>query len=113
MPYIEARVSTKLDDKQKTDLKSAFGKALALINKPEKYLMVGIEDDYDLYFGGEKLEKGAYISVSLLGDAGTDAYNALTAEVCRIMLDVVGIPADKVYVTFHPVKDWGWNGGLF
>ena len=31
--------------------------------------MVGIDDAYDLWLGGKKLDKGAYVSVSLYGNA--------------------------------------------
>lgn len=25
----------------------------------------------------------------------------------------LGIPGNAVYVTYHPVNDWGWNGSNF
>ena len=37
----------------------------------------------------------------------------MTAEICRIMNDELGIPADKVYVKYQGVSDWGWNGRNF
>ena len=29
------------------------------------------------------------------------------------LADVLGIPGNAVYVTYHGVHDWGWNGGNF
>jgi len=52
---------------------------MVTLNKSETYLMVGIEDNYDLWMAGEKLEKGAYLSVSLFGNAPSDAYDKMTA----------------------------------
>ena len=75
--------------------------------------MVGIEDNYDLYMGGNKLEKGAYVSVSLFGNATSSAYEKMTGEICKIYEEELGIPGQAVYVTYHGVNDWGWNGRNF
>ncbi len=29
------------------------------------------------------------------------------------MKTMLGIPGNAVYVTYHPVNDWGWNGSDF
>ena len=48
-----------LSEEKKETLKAQLGKAVAILNKPESFLMVGFEDNYDLYMGGRKLDKGA------------------------------------------------------
>jgi len=113
MPLINAKLTVKTDDRQKEELKSAFGKLINTLNKPETYLMVGIEDSCDLWFGGNKLEKGACVAVSLLGDAPKASYEKLTGQICDLLKDRLGIPGEAVYVTYHPVSDWGWNGKNF
>ena len=75
--------------------------------------MVGFDDEYCLYMGGNKLEKGAFVSVSLFGSASSAAYEKMTAEICSIYEQQLGIPKDKVYVTYTGVSDWGWNGRNF
>ena len=75
--------------------------------------MVGICDGYDLYMAGSKLNKGAYVSVSLFGTAPSNAFEKMTVAVCDILENELGIPASSVYVTYHPVDDWGWNGENF
>ena len=75
--------------------------------------MVGIEDNADLWFGGMKLDAGAYVSVSLLGNAGPDQYDRMTREICKMLQEKFGIASDGVYVTYHPVRDWGWDGHNF
>jgi hypothetical protein len=75
--------------------------------------MFGMEDGYDLWFGGEKLDKGAYVSVSLYGSAPRAAYEKMTGQICDLLSDKLGIPGSAVYVTYHPVSDWGWNGKNF
>jgi len=113
MPYIEAKTNLSLTAEQKEELKSEFGRLISTLNKPESYLMVGIEDSMDLWFGGRKLEKGAYVSVSLLGNSSPDLYSKMTAGICTMLENKLGIPGNSIYVTYHPVSDWGWNGSNF
>ena len=113
MPFIDSKISVPVSAEQKEELKSDLGKLIATLHKSETYLMVGIEDNYDLWLGGKKLEKGAYISVSLFGNAPRDAYDKLTGQLCELYGQKLGIPGSNIYVTYHPVSDWGWNGSNF
>lgn len=113
MPFIDSKISMKLTEDKKERIKTQLGKAVSIINKPESFLMVGIEDNYDLYMAGSKLEKGAYVQVSLFGNATSSAYEKMTAKICEIYENELGIPGNNVYVTYHGVNDWGWNGRNF
>ena len=113
MPFIDLKVTTPLSEDTRETIKSELGSAVAVIHKSETYLMVGIEDSYDLWLGGRHLEKGAYVSVSLYGNASSSDYNELTGKICTILEQEAGIPGDAVYVSYHPVSDWGWNGSNF
>ncbi len=112
MPFIDCKITKELSEEQKEELKSRLGRAVSVLHKPESYLMVGIADGYNLYFAGEKLQSGAYVEISLFGSASSNDYEKMTAEVCKI-LSAFSVPAKNVYVTYHPVKDWGWNGANF
>ena len=105
MPFIDSKVTVKITDDKKESIKARLGQAVNL--------MVGFEDDYDLYMGGNKLEKGAYVSVSLFGSASSSDYEKMTGAICEILQEELEIPGDKVYVTYHGVNDWGWNGSNF
>lgn len=113
MPFIDSKITMTVSPKERESIKSKLGQAVSILNKSETYLMVGIEDNYDLYMGGNKLEKGAYVSVSLFGNASPSAYEKMTGKICDILSEELSIPGDKVYVTYHGVNDWGWNGRNF
>ena len=113
MPFIDSKITVNVSAEKKDLLKDEFGKLMSLIGKPESFLMVGFEDNYDLYMGGKKLEKGAYVSVSLFGAASRSAYENLTEKICGLYERELGIPGNAVYVTYHGVNDWGWNGRNF
>ena len=113
MPFIDSKISIPVSDDKKESIKRKFGQAVSVLGKTESFLMVGFDDDYDLFFAGEKVEKGAYVSVSLYGNASPDAYSSMTGEICSILNEELGIPGDRVYVTYRGVSDWGWNGRNF
>lgn len=113
MPFIDSKVTVPITPEKKEVIKTQFGQAISLLHKSETYLMVGMEDNYDLWMGGNKLEKGAYVAVSLFGNASSADYDRLTAKICEMYEKELGIPGSAVYVTYHPVSDWGWNGANF
>lgn len=113
MPFIDSKVTISLSEEKKEALKTELGKAISILNKPESYLMLGFEDNYDLYMGGKKLDKGAYVSVSLFGSASSAQYEEMTAAICHLFEEQLAIPSQAVYITYHGVNDWGWNGRNF
>ncbi|MBP5282554.1 MAG: hypothetical protein J6Z22_08655 [Lachnospiraceae bacterium] len=113
MPFIDSKITVPVDAGMKEELKSELGRLISTLHKSETYLMVGMEDNYDLWLGGKKLDKGAYVSVSLFGNASAKDYDKLTGQICELYERKLGIPGSSIYVTYHPVTDWGWNGGNF
>ena len=115
MPFVDARISCTLTDEQKQAIKAELGKAVSTFGKGESFLMVGIADGYDLWLGGNKLDQGAYVSFSMIGDTPDEGCREFSGKVCDILEQVAGIPGSNVYVTFHPMSAtrWGWNGSTF
>lgn len=115
MPFVDAKITVPVSTAEKDAIKSALGQAISDFNKTEAWLMVGIDDNYSLYLGGRELKKGAFVSVSMIGDTPDDACADFTAHISDILGSILGIPADSIYVTFHPMKRtrWGWNGSIF
>ena len=113
MPFIDSKITVPVTPQVKEEIKSALGRMITTLHKSETYLMVGIEDNYGLWLGGKKLDKGAYVAVSLYGSAAAQDYDRLTGQICQLYSDKLGIPGSAIYVTYHPVNDWGWNGANF
>ncbi len=113
MPYIDAKITKKLSDSEKDELKAAIGGSMALIGKPESYTMIGIQDGYTLYFGGNKLDEGAYVAVDVLGSGNPAGSEKFTKAVCNVLEEKLGIPGKNVYVEYRHTADWGWNGSNF
>lgn len=113
MPFINSKITVAVPQEKRDVLKAELGKAISIMGKPESYLMLGFEDNYDLYFGGKKLDKGAFVSVQVLGNVDSSQSDKMTARICEIFGKELGIPGDAIYVAYSGTKDWGWNGSNF
>lgn len=113
MPFIDSKVTTKLTQDKEESIKKKLGQAIGIMGKSENYLMLGFEDQYELYMGGKKLEQGAFISVRVLGQVDAGASDRMTAELCKIYQEELGIPGQNIYVAYFGTPNWGWNGSNF
>ncbi len=114
MPFINTKVTVALTEDKKEKIKSELGRAISIIpGKSESWLMVGFEDNYDLYFKGNNAAPSAFVEVKIFGSATHSAYNSLTEKICEIMSDNLAIPQDRIYVKYEEVSEWGWNGSNF
>ena len=114
MPYIEAKMSFKLEDIQKDELHKKLEDVIsAVFSKPKSYIMTNIVDAQRFYMAGECVEKGAYISVCLLGSTSKSACQTATKEICDILSSDLSVDTSKVYITYHPADLWGHDGYMF
>ena len=114
MPYINVKLTQKLSEEKFTEIKTAMGKAIVAIpGKTEDYLMVCVEDEQKIWFGGDNAAPSAYVNVSILGKAKAEDYSRMTAVLCDTFNRLLAISADRVYVTYSEVENWGWNGKNF
>lgn len=114
MPFINSKVTVKLSDDQKEQLKKSLGQAISCIpGKSESWLMVGIEDEYCLYFQGNQDAPTAFVEVKIFGHASAKDYDKMTGTLCKIYERELKIPADRVYITYQEIENWGWNGADF
>lgn len=106
MPMIEAKVTMELSAEKRDILKAEFG-------KPESYLMINLVDKQDLYFDGNKLDKGAYVEVKVLGNVDGGSSDKMTSKLCEILEKELGILGNAVYISYWGTQNWGHNGGNF
>ncbi len=116
MPFINTKATIQIDEQKQEALKAGFaGLVEECFGKNEKWLMVGFEPKTDLWFGGSKQEKAAFISVSLVGDPPSEIYETFSDRLCSLFEQELDIPGKNIYVVFQPVThtDWGWNHQTF
>lgn len=114
MPFINSKVTVKMSDAQKETVKARLGKAVSILpGKSESWLMVGFEDNQTLYFQGNQNAPTAFVEVKVYGRSSASAYNALTGEITKILTEELAIPANRIYVKYEEVENWGFNGENF
>ena len=115
MPFVDAKIMVPVSEHKRDAIKGGLGEAVSVFGKGETWLMVGIDDEYSLWMGGRKLERGAFVSVSLIGETPDEACGEFTARLCDLLSDELSIPGENVYVTYHPMMRtrWGWHGSTF
>lgn len=113
MPFINVKTNAAVSAEQADKLKALLGDAITAIpGKSEAWLMVGIEDNYKLWFKGDPAP-AAMVDVSLLGNASEPALSDMTARVTKALSDTIGLPADRIYICYQSTAFWGWNGSNF
>ena len=110
MPFISTKTNKSIPAETAKKLKEAYASAIELLpGKTEKWLMLSFEGDVTMAFHGDMDSPMAFLTVSLVGKASREAYDALTVRLCEIMGDVLGIASDMVYVKYEEVDHWGWD----
>ncbi len=114
MPFIDSKVSVAISKEQEVELKSRLGAAISLIpGKSENWLMLAIEGDIPMYFRGDDSAPVVFADVKIFGNASSDVYSRMTAEMTKIYGDLLGVSPDHMYIRYFGSADWGWNGSNF
>lgn len=114
MPFIGTKTNVDLTAEKKELIKQKLGEAIALIpGKSESWLMVAFEFVPDMYFKGDGSKPVAFVEVKIFGKATAQNYDALTAEITKIIGNECGISPDRIYIKYEEVSTWGWNGSNF
>ena len=113
MPYIQISTSNSLLPEQKDEIKNRMGELISLIpGKSEAVTMVGITDNFNLYFGGQTLDNGAFIEVRLFGNAEIKNKESLTTAIFEAMKDLLGTAPENIYLNILEMQNWGTEGKL-
>ncbi|HHH44215.1 MAG TPA: hypothetical protein ENK49_08760 [Gammaproteobacteria bacterium] len=114
MPLLRIQTSQAVAADTGKGLLSKASQAVAdMLGKPERYVMVSLEHNPDMLFGGSD-EPLAYLELKSIGlpEANTAEFSRRLAD---LLGDELGLPADRIYIEFAdaPRAMWGWNGGTF
>ncbi|MGB5259442.1 MAG: phenylpyruvate tautomerase MIF-related protein [Gammaproteobacteria bacterium] len=114
MPFLKIQTNHMLSG---TQAKGLAGKASALVaeqlGKPERYVMVSVENNPAMQFAGTDAPL-AYLELKSIGLPET-ATAAISNALCQLVASEAGIEPDRVYIEFAdaPRKMWGWNNSTF
>lgn len=110
MPMIVTHTTEPITNEKKEALTRAFGEAISLLpGKTDAYLMLEFQGECDMTFHGDTTLPLAFVEVKILGKSTKAAYDALTARICDILNQILGIPTDGTYVKYEEVEHWGYD----
>lgn len=114
MPLLSIETNLSLDDTRLTTLLAAASSRTAeILGKPENYVMVKLNTNPNMMFGGNQ-QPLAYVELKSLG-LPEERTADFSAALCDLISEELDIPADRVYIEFKNGARhlWGWNGATF
>ena len=114
MPLLKIQTNRPIDATAQKALASKASQTVAdLLGKPERYVMVSIEHNPAMLFGGSD-EPLAYLELKSIGLPESQTTD-LSRSLCEMLKETLDLSADRIYIEFSdaPRKMWGWNGGTF
>lgn len=112
MPLLQ--ISTNVSIEDTTALAKDASRIVAgMLGKPESYVMVAINAESSLIFGGSE-DRAAHLKLKSLGldETRTADYSA---HLCGFIQNTLGITPSRIYIEFsNPERHmWGWDSKTF
>jgi len=114
MPLLKIHTNQTINPNKQAELLAAASTEVAnLLGKSEKYVMVILEPQQPLLFGGIDAPT-AYLELKSLG-LPQEQTTTLSSGLCHLIHQQLAIPAERIYIEFSDTARhmWGWNGGTF
>ena len=112
MPLLSLKTNINIDDKQNL-ASSMSAKVAELLHKPERYVMVSLEDQLNMTFAGNDAPL-MYMELKSINLPQSETAQISTA-LCELINQQTAIPQDRIYIEFSNAERhmWGWNGATF
>ena len=109
MPYIYVSTSKEVKDKKKL-LEEISILISSLTNKSKRFVMAKLDDNSEMYFDDES--PCCFLEIKSIGFLNP---SEMAKPICNFIYEKIGIPLDKIYISFEdvPAKTWAWNGKTF
>ncbi|MEN8175777.1 MAG: phenylpyruvate tautomerase MIF-related protein [Pseudomonadota bacterium] len=114
MPYLSITTNTILgEDTRARLLHQTSARVAALLAKSENYVMVSLHHSPSMLFGGSS-DPLAYLELKSIA-LPEERSGEMSAALCELVLEVTGIPKERVYIEFSNAARhlWGWNAKTF
>jgi phenylpyruvate tautomerase PptA (4-oxalocrotonate tautomerase family) len=114
MPFLKLNTNSTLDTELKSELLGELSQLVSKeTGKPERYVMISIEEHNAMLFAGNTSPL-AYLECKSIGLSSSQA-KTLSALICQLLNTRLSISQDRIYIEFSncPADFWGWNGSTF
>lgn len=112
MPTLQVSTNTSIVDHRQFAM-DASKLVAKMLGKPEMYVMVIINPECKLFFGGND-DPAALLSLHSLGLPEAQI-KTFSERLCGFINQHLGISAERIYINFEspPRTHWGWNNTTF
>lgn len=112
MPVLKLQSNKRIDN-QKNWMKDATAFLSETLSKPEKFIMVHVEENHNMMFAGS-MESMAYIELKSV-NLPEEQTKGFSAAICDFVENTTGIPKGRIYIEFAnaPRHMFGYNGATF
>ena len=109
MPYINISTTAKVENKKKL-LEEISKLVSSLTNKSKRFVMAKLNDNVQMYFDDEG--PCCFLEIKSIGSLNP---SEMAKPIANFVLEKMGIPIDKIYISFDdvPASMWAWNGRTF
>jgi phenylpyruvate tautomerase len=114
MPLLKITTNHEIEHAHRPALlKTASERVAAMLGKPERYVMVVLENNPNMVFAGDASPL-AYLELKSIGLPG-DRTSEFSRTLCELIHQQLGVPADRIYIEFADAErqHWGWNSATF
>lgn len=114
MAYLKIQTNLPLGEKAgRAVLKNASTLVAELLEKPESFVMIALQPDTPMIFAGSD-DPVAFLELKSVGLPARKT-KVLSAALCQMIEEHLGIARERVYVKFIDVNGsmWGWKGDTF
>lgn len=114
MPYLKIQTNLPIGKKAgRRILQDASSLVARELEKPEEFVMIALEPDTPMLFAGSG-DPVAFLELKSIGLPGRKT-KKLSAVLCALIGQHLGIAKERVYVKFIDVQHsmWGWKGDVF
>ena len=114
MPYLLIQTNQSIDAGQQTEILAEASRSVAeQLGKPERYVMVSLQQGQSMVFAGTDAPL-AYLELKSIG-LPEDSTASISKTLCQLIHNQLGIEANRIYIEFSNAERhmWGWNEATF
>ena len=110
MPLLNISTNKEIENRQILLSKSSDFIS-SLLNKPENYVMVKLNDSLQMFFSGSS-EPCCFIEIKSIGSLEP---SKISKSICEFFSNELEISIDRIYIYFQNVDPnmWAWNNRTF
>ncbi|SCZ62913.1 phenylpyruvate tautomerase MIF-related protein [Thiohalomonas denitrificans] len=114
MPYLMVKTNQPVPSTPKGEFLALASQTVAeALGKPERLVMVALEDESSMVFGGDHAPC-VYMELKSIG-LPQERTAELSESLCTLIEKTLGIVRERIFIEFADAERhmWGYNGGTF